>query len=630
MSNLLEHLVALVWNWPVVLFCLFGGIFFSFAFKLVQFTGFRHAIELLKGKFDNPNEKGEITHFQALSAALSGTIGLGNIAGVAIAIAMGGPGAVFWMWIVGFLGMSTKFIECTLGTKYRVIDNKGIVHGGPMYYLSKALPKKFKPLAYAYAILISIAAIGAGCLFQSNQATLALQSSFNIPTNISGAILLILAAIVIIGGIKRIGKVASKIVPAMCIIYIVGALFICLINIKLIPAAIGTIIFDAFTGSAAAGGFVGVIIIGVRRAIFSNEAGLGSAAIAHSAVKTDHPIREGIVASMGPFIDTIVVCTATALVIILSGNYGTFMYQNTTEFNYTLEEQTKNMNFSKNWSLVKQDLNKEKEKNNLVIPKNKDLLRNYYNKTVLRYTHFTNKHTPFAITINAPEDLIRFSYFAKKGLMNIRVFDFQGELITSVYSDGTIPEPSNEIFINNISQTNKWSKGFIDISEYNRIINEDETLKDKNTSSFTIIFQPIGEAAEWYFDNIEPVKEYSGINLTIFSFDKFFNGFGSIFISIAVVFFAFSTIITWCYYGTTGIYFLMGQKATYLYNILFVSCVYIGAVKTAKDVINFTDITIGLLVIPNIIGLILLYPKVNRWRKEYFKALENNEFQTYK
>ena len=322
--------VGITWNYPVVGLCLFTGLFFTF-FRLpfIQIRSFKHALSLISGKYDNPNEKGHITHFQALSAALSATVGLGNIAGVAIAISLGGPGAVFWMWIVGFLGMATKFAECTLGTFYRDEDEKtGEVRGGPMYYITKGLGSKFKPMAAFFAVCAAIGAFGAGAMFQSNQAAGALLEYYNVPLLTSGLLLAACLGIVIIGGIKRIGEVASKIVPTMCAIYVFGALLICFLNIEKLPEVLSIIMSDAFTGAAAAGGSLGtVIIMGVRRAVFSNEAGLGSAAIAHAAVKTDYPVREGIVASLGPFIDTILVCTATASIIIMSGLFGAQSYK---------------------------------------------------------------------------------------------------------------------------------------------------------------------------------------------------------------------------------------------------------------------------------------------------------------
>lgn len=320
-------------NVPFVLIWLIvGALFFTAYMKFVNFTGFKHALDVVRGRFDNPNDKGDVSHFQALTAALSGTVGVGNIAGVAVAISLGGPGATFWIIVAGFFGMASKFVECTLGVKYRSYNEDGSVSGGPMYYLSKGLAKQNKEgLGKVLAILFAIACIGGslggGNMVQVNQATEQLisvtggaESIFYGRGWIFGAIMAVVVAAIVIGGIKSIAKVTDKIVPFMVGIYILGAIIVLGYHFTSIPAAFGEIIAGAFSKSAAFGGFIGVLILGFKRAAFSNEAGIGSASIAHSAAKTDEPVSEGIVALLEPFIDTIVVCTMTALVIIITNN----------------------------------------------------------------------------------------------------------------------------------------------------------------------------------------------------------------------------------------------------------------------------------------------------------------------
>ncbi len=311
----------------VVVWLVFGAIFFTIKMKFINLSGFRHAIQLVAGKFDNPNDKGEVSHFQALATALSATVGLGNIAGVAIAITLGGPGATFWMIVAGFLGMTSKFVEVTLGVKYRIIDKDGTVSGGPMYYLSKGLEKRNlgglgKVLAFIFAILVIGGSLGGGNMFQANQAFS--QLSLMMPDIADqgfwfGAILAILVGAVIIGGIKGIAKVTEKIVPFMAVFYVGTALIIIGMNITEIGNVFKIIFEGAFSPEALKGGIIGVLIVGFQRAAFSNEAGVGSASIAHAAVKTEEPVSEGIVAILEPFIDTIVICTITALVIIFTG-----------------------------------------------------------------------------------------------------------------------------------------------------------------------------------------------------------------------------------------------------------------------------------------------------------------------
>ncbi|MGA0283364.1 MAG: alanine/glycine:cation symporter family protein [Saprospiraceae bacterium] len=349
---------------PIVVILLVGGAgFFTVYFGFVNVRKFPLAINVVRGKYDHIEEgsdpvtteslnvvdgdipetirkegqDGEVSHFQALATAVSGTVGLGNIAGVAVAIAVGGPGATFWMIVCGLIGMSSKFVECTLGVKYRDVDAEGTVYGGPMYYLSKGLGEKGytklgKTLAVIFAILCVGASFGGGNAFQSNQATVQLISMLGLEggavKTIIGIVLAALVALVILGGIKSIAKVTGRIVPFMAAIYVAACLFIIVSNIGFIDDAFGLIMKGAFSPEAGLGGLLGVLITGFQRAAFSNEAGAGSAAIAHSAVKTRYPASEGIVALMEPFIDTVVVCTMTALVIIMFNSDGAFTYGN--------------------------------------------------------------------------------------------------------------------------------------------------------------------------------------------------------------------------------------------------------------------------------------------------------------
>lgn len=323
----------------VLIWLLAGALFFTFYFKFISISGFKHAIDVVRGRFDDPNHKeaGEVSHFQALTAALSGTVGVGNIAGVAIAVSIGGPGATFWMIVAGLLGMSAKFIECTLGTKYRKENADGSVSGGPMYYLSRGLAKRGegigkvgKVLAVLFAVACIGGSFGGGNMVQINQATKQLisvtggESSFLAGQSwMFGAVMAVIVGLIIIGGIKSIAKVTDKVVPFMVGIYVLGALFVLGGNLTEIPSAFGKIFAGAFDSGAMYGGVIGVMIQGFKRAAFSNEAGIGSASIAHSAAKTDEPVSEGMVSLLEPFIDTVVICTMTALVIVISG-YGSF------------------------------------------------------------------------------------------------------------------------------------------------------------------------------------------------------------------------------------------------------------------------------------------------------------------
>jgi AGCS family alanine or glycine:cation symporter len=472
---------------PWVLFPLIlGALFFTIYFRAPGIRLFKIAVNTVRGKYEHVEEMdsdlnivdgdepdtiriegadGEVNHFQALTAALSATVGLGNIAGVAVAIAIGGPGATFWMIIAGLLGMSSKFVECTLGVSFREVDKNGRVFGGPMYYLKKGLASKGmaglgKVLAVLFAIMCIGGSFGGGNMFQSNQAASIFLNSMGVESSyggtVFGLIMSALVAIVIIGGIKRIATVTEKIVPFMAVVYVGAALIVIAMNIDLVPMAFGEIISGAFHSTAVAGGFLGVLVQGFRRAAFSNEAGIGSAAIAHSAVKTKHAASEGIVALLEPFIDTVVICTMTALVIVIYNVQGAFAYG--------------------------------------------DLAGN------------------------------------------------------AVLSDGTI---------------------------------------------------------------------LSGVDLTSHVFDSAIPNF-SIVLTIAVVLFAFSTMISWSYYGLQSWTFLFGKskKATTIYKVLFCIFVVVGAASTMGNVLDFSDAMIFAMMVPNMIGLILLFPIVKQELGKYLQAIK--------
>jgi alanine or glycine:cation symporter, AGCS family len=304
------------------------GIFFAFKFRFLHVRKFWHSIAIVSGRYSKKEDSGDINHFKALTTALSATVGTGNIVGVALAIYWGGPGAIFWMWVTGFFGMMLKMVECTLGLKYRQFNPDGTVSGGPMYYMEHGLKdilgKYAKVLAMVFAGAAILCSMGTGNMAQSNSMTDVLNSAYNIPTWISGLVITGLVLLIVVGGLKRIAEVTSKLVPFMAVIYFFAALLVIILNIENLIPAFKLIFTDAFDFRAATGGFVGgafimTLTMGVRRGLFSNEAGQGSAAMAHAAAKTKHPIREGMVASLEPFIDTLFICTLTALVILVTG-----------------------------------------------------------------------------------------------------------------------------------------------------------------------------------------------------------------------------------------------------------------------------------------------------------------------
>ena len=322
-EQFLETAVSIVWGIPQVIFLVGSGLVLLVMSRLIPYRGLYHGFQVLLGKFDDKHDPGEISHFQAMSTALASTVGLGNIGGVAIAVTQGGPGALFWMWVAALLGMVIKFFTCTLAVMYRGYDSQGKLQGGPMYYIEVGLGKKYRPLAVAFSICGMIGCIS---VFQTNQVAEILRSSYGVSPSVTGIFSVVIVSVVILGGLTRIANVASKLVPAMCILYLGASLYIAVLNIEHVPAVFSSIFHDAFTGTAAAGGAAGIGVLtvirtGVKRAVFSNEAGLGTAPMAHGAAKTKEPVREGLVAMYEPLVDTIMVCSLTAF-IILSGLIG--------------------------------------------------------------------------------------------------------------------------------------------------------------------------------------------------------------------------------------------------------------------------------------------------------------------
>ncbi len=333
-TSLAERIIVgfsdLAWGTPLLVLLLGGGLFFMFYSRLMPLRYIRHAVNILRGKYDNPDEPGQINHYQALSTALAATVGMGNVSGVALAIAQGGPGAIFWMWISALLGVTTKYFTCTLAVMYRGKDSRGELQGGPMYVIVEGLGKNWRPLAVFFSVL---GMIGVSPVFQANQMTQVIRDVVLIPSGvqaglwtnlITGVLIAVVVGLVLFGGIRRIGKVTGRMVPIMVVLYIGLVLFILATNADQILPSFSLIFYDAFHADAVLGGAVGTLIItGVRRAAFSNEAGIGTAPMAHGAAKTNEPVREGLVAMLGPIVDTIFVCTMTALALIITGVWQT-------------------------------------------------------------------------------------------------------------------------------------------------------------------------------------------------------------------------------------------------------------------------------------------------------------------
>lgn len=492
----------------IVVWLLVGAIFFTVYMGLINVRGFWHALRLTKGDYDGPDDHGEVSHFQALSSALSGTVGLGNIAGVAIAIANGGPGATFWMILVGLLGMSTKFTECTLGQMYRRTDSQGKVSGGPMRYLSAGLKEKgLGPLGSVLAVLFALLCIGGslggGNTFQISQSLDAIKTEIPLLNEynwIYGLVMSVAVGLVIIGGIKSIGKVAGRIVPFMCAGYVLCAIYILIVNRADIPSAFGQIYDGAFNWDAGWGAFLGCMVIGIKRAVFSNEAGTGSASIAHSAAKTDIPVREGYVALLEPFIDTVVVCTMTALVIIITG------VVSDKDQKIPLQTLQQELQIAAGAEIDVMALSQQ-DAEALLIQKNPGL----------------DKNGDGAMTVDDMIQLQRGAYFTKEA-----------------FTRG-----GHEFF--------KW------------------------------------------------------------------------FLYLAVVLFAYSTCISWYYYGERCFTALLGEWSSFLFKILFLISTFLGSVISAGNIKDFSDIMILGMAFPNMLGMYFLSGNVRNQLNEYVEGLRSGK-----
>ncbi len=529
---------------PWFVYALLGtGVFFTFYLKFPQIRYFRHAIRIVKGKYDRKNDVGDASHFQALATALSGTVGTGNIAGVALAIHLGGPAALFWMLITAMLGMTTKFVEVTLSHKYREIAKDGTVAGGPMYYMKNKLNMKW--LAAIFAIATVLSSFGTGNFPQINSISNAVNSTFGIPHLATGAILAVILAFIIIGGIHRIAKVTEKLVPVMAFIYLFGALAVIITNYENIIPSFISIFADVFTGTAATGGFLGATFAfafnrGVNRGLFSNEAGQGSAPIAHAAAKAHDPVSEGMVAILEPFIDTIIICFLTGMVLLSSGVWN------------------------------------EKHQN---IFQSADI--------IVLATHFD---------VNSKADLQQLNtYFAKKGDIAL----YNGDLTVS---EGEIISGNTIIHARSFAENIKVTYHDLPYSG---------TIKVSNGAP---LLQMNGEVIELTGKSL-----LHSAPLTSEAFSRSILGrWGKYILAIGILLFAFSTVISWSYYGDRAMTYLFGTGSVLYYRIFYVLAFFIASFIDTTIVWTLAGITVALMTLPNLFGILMLRKDMKRTIKEYW------------
>lgn len=563
LKNIIDTVNGIVWGWPdvmpfMVAILLATGLVTTFRLAWIQVRYFMHGIRVIRGEYDDPEHKGDISHFQALTTALSATVGIGNIAGVATAIHYGGPGALFWMWITAVFGMALKYTECTLSMRYRVITSDGTASGGPMYSIVHGLGSSWKPLAVAFAIFAVISSFGSGNSVQSFTVADQLRQDLSVPTWITGLVMASLVGAVIIGGIKRIGRVTSKLVPFMASIYVAAALIILMLNVSSVLPTIKLIITSAFQPAAQIGGFAGGSFIfmltwGIKRGLFSNESGQGSAPIAHAAAKTDEPVREGVVAMLGPFIDTLIICTMTGLVILTTGVW------------------------------------KDKQNQSVLIDQQASLTALYAGAVIQQNGKILAADLAagrFTIKEGQPEGFI---LVRNHGIVeNLKLF----------YTNDPVLQRDAGLF-NGFVEIPATSPGSIESA---KIIN----IKDKAVDGYLIME---GNALQ------------NGSPLTSWAFRKglgdLAGGYGHLIVTFAVFLFGISTAISWSYYGDRSIHYLLGNKSILPYKIGFCIMHFIGAVYSLELVWGFGDTALGLMTLPNLLAIILLTGMVKKMTKQY-------------
>ena len=531
-------------------FALLGsGIFFTLYLGFPQIRYFGHAIAVVRGKFDKDGAKGDTSHFQSLTTALSGTVGTGNIAGVAFAIHLGGPAALFWMLVTAALGMTTKFVEVTLSHKYREFAEDGTASGGPMYYMKNKLGMKWMATLFAVAAIIS--SFGTGNMPQVNSIAASLKATFGIEEIVTGAVLSVLLGLIILGGIKRIAAVTEKLVPVMALIYLIGALSVIVTNYENIVPSFISIFADVFTGSSAAGGFLGATIAyafnrGVNRGLFSNEAGQGSAPIAHAAAKAEHPVSEGMVAILEPFIDTIIICSITGLTLLSSGVWSQ-KHQN--DFSFADLE------------IMEGGLTEDVDGGRL-------------------FNHFNNR-----------------SWINSESLV-----PFQGELAVK---EGKIKSVATVLHARSIAE-----EVVVSSSEgpYSGVLMVQKG-RLQETAGLTFTGKSLVHSAP----------------LTAIAFNKgLFGDYGQYIVAIGLLLFAFSTAISWSYYGGRSVTYLFGVRYVNYYRVLYVIGFFLAAIIDTTIVWTFAGIAIALMTLPNLLGIFLLRKDMKKSIHEYKAYLKSN------
>jgi AGCS family alanine or glycine:cation symporter len=555
-----------VWDWPeqlplLVVILVGTGLVTTLRLGWIQVRYFWHGVRVIRGEYDDPEHDGDLSHFQALSTALSATIGIGNIAGVATAIHYGGPGALFWMWVTAVFGMALKYTECTLSMRYRVILPGGAAAGGPMYSIERGLGPAWRPLALAFALFTVVSSFGSGNAVQSFTVADQIRQDLGIPTWVTGFIMASLVAAVILGGIRRIGRVTSKLVPVMATLYVAGAAMVLVLHASEIPRTLVLIVSSAFEPAAQLGGFAGgtfvfVLTWGVKRGLFSNESGQGSAPIAHAAAKTDEPIREGVVAMLGPFIDTLCICTMTGLVILITGV----------------------------WT--------DRQEQRVVVNEQNDV---------------TAVIAGAAVGVNGE--------IAERDLAGgvFRVIEGRPVGFVPVRNHGTVEDAVLLVSSDPVLQR--------DLHRFSGTVELD--ARASGALDKAVVRDPGGVVVKGFLV-LDGRAMQNGSPLTAWAFQRglgrIAGRYGHLLVSLAVFLFGLSTAISWSYYGDRAILYLGGPRWVIPYRTVFCVTHFLGAVTSLELVWAFGDMALGLMTLPNLLSILLLTGQVKRWTRQYVEA----------
>lgn len=613
-TQVIDAINGVLWHDYVLYIVLATGVLFTIWSGFGQYRALTHGVQVIRGKYDNKADPGAINHFQALSTALSATVGLGNIGGVALAIALGGPGAVFWMWMVGLFGMALKMTEVTLAMLYRNTDNPENPHGGPMWVAQKGFANwspKLKPLGTIvggiFCVTLIISAITGGNMFQSwNVAEITHNYFPTVPKYVCGVVMAIVVGMVIIGGIKRIGAVAGRLVPLMCVLYLLAAVYVLAVNIGEIPAMLRLIVVSAFSPAEAGGAFLGgtagyAFLWGMKRALFSSESGQGSAPIAHSAAKTNEPVREGVVSGLEPFIDTIVVCTLTTLVVLLSG-----AWNRDAEATFPLRPAIVNAH-----AMTVQEGGSTRTLRGTVFRETESEVSFLNGET--RPGEAAFRVWPRASVVSLERDAGRWV----PAVTDVPDKTAEARRVSGPWRHGTT------VFV--IVHGEQDARTGRDLHRLRGVVQE-------VNGDFQIAWAPFAAATEPRLDSPGLFNDFVGAALTGHAFDRVMPGLGMWLVTIACWLFAVSTMISWAYYGEQGVVYILGSRGPFvmLYKLAYCALIIIaslGFIRTDAQLDSWTALGTGVMLFANIPIMLIFGGQAMKAYRAYIAKLKAGEFK---